>query len=196
MKKLFLVVLTFVFVGLTTTKAQEVKNYYGIPKTLKYGDVEYKLAASYHPSKNYYKQEYVPANESVDHFNRMLIVDLYITDAANKTIAQAKEKELSKRKATDVACNYEQFENSELNEYMLDFILSDANQDKISIAEHNTYRYKNYTDKAGHKGVLLVGASQRAYLEKIGDFWKWIKENKIKNINTLAAYEMPQIEIN
>jgi len=79
---------------------------------------------------------------------------------------------------------------------MLDFILSDANQDKISVAEHNTYRYQNYTDKAGHKGVLLFAVSQRGYLEKIGAFIQSVKENKIANINKLAAYSVPKIEIN
>jgi hypothetical protein len=195
MKKIFLAVMMFGFIGLTTTKAQEVKNYYGIPEILKFGGVEYKLAASSNPNKNNYKQEYVPANESVDHFTKRIVIDFYIASTVSK-IAQGKEKELAQRKATDVACTYEQVENAVPGEYMLDFILSDTKQDQISLAEHNTYRYKNYTDKAGHKGVLLVGVTQRAYLDKIGDFWKWIKENKIANINKLTAYTMPQIEIN
>jgi hypothetical protein len=191
-----LLLLTFFLSGFTIKNNDEVKNFYGISEVITYDNVQYKLVASYHPNEHYYKQEYIPAGESAEHFNRMLIIDFYITDALNKQVAQLKEKELDKRKAIDAVVNYEKFENVELGEYMLDFVLSDANQDKISVVEHNTYRYKNYTDKAGHKGVLLLAISQRGYLEKIGDFLKSVKESKIDGINKLVVYQMPKIEIN
>jgi len=196
MKKVLVSVWIVCFCGLFSKGQAPVKNFYRISETLTYDNTDYKLIASYHPNDHYYKQEYIPAGESPEHFNTMLTIDFNITDASNKQVIQAKEKELDKRKATDVVVNYEQFENEQSGEYMLDFIVSDANQDKISVVEHNTYRYQNYTDKTGHKGVVLFAVSQRGYLEKIGNFIQSVKENKTANINKLAAYQMPKIELN
>ncbi|MDB5117779.1 MAG: hypothetical protein JWQ79_3271 [Mucilaginibacter sp.] len=197
MKKLFwLTILLFSLSGFTSKLKYDVKNYYGISETLNFDKINYKLIASYHPNEHYYKQEYIPAGELPDHFNTMLIIDFYITEAPNKKLLELKEKELEDRKKTDVVANYEQFENTELGEYILDFILSDAKGDKISLVEQNTYRYQNYIDKSRHKGILLIGLSKRGYGEGIGDFIKSVKEDKINNINKLSTYPMPKIEIN
>ncbi|MDB5005454.1 MAG: hypothetical protein JWQ34_3679 [Mucilaginibacter sp.] len=197
MNKLFS--LSILFLGLsafTIKKSDAVKNFYGIPETLTFDKVDFKLSASYHPNEHYYKQEYIPSGESPDHFNAMLVIDFYITDAPNKKLAELKEKELDARKKTDVVVNYEQFENTELNEYILDFILSDGKGDKLNVVEHNVYHYANYTDKAGHKGILLFGISKRGYGDDIPTFIKLVKENKIDNVNKLSSYPLPKIEIN
>jgi hypothetical protein len=140
------------FSSFTSKKNDAVKNFYGIPEILTFDQIDFKLSASYHPNEHYYKQEYIPSGESPDHFNKMLVIDFYLTDAPNKKLAQLKEKELDERKKSDPVVNYEKFENTQLNEYILDFMLSDANGEKIGVVEHNSYHYANYTDKLGHKG--------------------------------------------
>jgi len=92
------------FCGFISIRKQQVKNFYGISETLNYDNTDYKLIASYHPNDHYYKQEYIPAGESPEHFNTMLTIDFNITDASNKQVIQAKEKELDKRKNYRCGC--------------------------------------------------------------------------------------------
>jgi hypothetical protein len=74
--------------------------------------------------------------------------------------------------------------------------MSEGSGDKLDIVEWNAYRYKPYTDKAGHKGVLLFGISHRAYIEEIIPFLKSLKEYKSGQMRGLIAYPMPEIQLN
>lgn len=197
MKKLICFTLAlFVLSGFAFTLNNDTKNYYGIPDTITYDGIEYKLSDSYHPNEHYYKQEYIPAGEIPDHYNTMLIIDFYITDNSCKDMIQRKISELDERKKKDVVVNYQPYENDDTGDYMLDFVLSDSNGDALNLVERNIYHYKNYTDKAGHKGVLLFAISQRGYTDGITNFFKALKENRIDNINKLGSYPMPQIQLN
>lgn len=173
----------------------DVKNYYNIPETLTFDNIQYKLVASYHPNDVYYKQEYIPSGESADHFNKMVLIDFVITDALAKKMLQMKAKELDDRKKSDAVTHYEVMENDDKGEYMLDFILSDGKGDQITVVERNVYRYKNYTDKAGHKGILLFGISQRGYDNGITPFFTNLKKTRIDDINKVGAYNIPDIDI-
>lgn len=195
MKTIGVTILVVLF-ALTTSAQQAIKNYYGIPETITYDSIEYKLSASYHPNEHYYKQEYLPLGTSFDNYKSMLIIDFYVTEAPAQQLAQLKIKELENRKATDPVTNYDTFDNKNLGESMLDFILSDANKDKISVVEHNLYRYQNYTDKKAHKGILMFAISTRGYLEGIEKFLKKVKKDKMANINRLGTYSMPKVELN
>ena len=172
-----------------------VKNYYNISETLTFDNVQYKLVASYHPNEIYYKQEYIPAGESADHFNKMILIDFAITDASAREMLDIKAKEMQDRKKSDPVVNYEVMENSDKQEYMLDFILSDGKGDKINVVERNIYHYKNYSDKSGHKGVLLFGISQRGYGNDITSFFTNLKKSRIDDINKVGLYPIPDIDI-
>src|SRR5438067_1989097 len=97
----------------------DIKNYYGISDTLTFNNTSYKLVASYHPNDGYYKQEYIPTGESPDHYNTMLIVDFYVTDQPVKRLVKIKENEITTAKKTDPVANFEQFENTELGEFLI-----------------------------------------------------------------------------
>lgn len=194
-KLLYLTASLLMLSSFTYRYADEIKNYYGISDILTFDNIQYKLSASYHPNDVYYKQEYIPEGELVDHFNTMVIIDFVITDAPAKQMLKIKAKELDDRKKNDVVVHYEIMENADQGEYMLDFILSESKGDKVSIVERNVYRYKNYTDKSGHKGILLFAISQRGYDDGITDFFGNLKKNRIADINKVGAYDLPVIEI-
>lgn len=177
-------------------KKDDIKNYYGIPTILNFNNTNYKLLASYHPNEVYYKQEYVPTNETGEHYNTMLIIDFVITDKPTLSIVQHKEMEVTARKKNDPVANYEQLENDDLREYMLDFMMSEGDGEKLTLVERNIYRYKTYTDKSGKTGVLLFGLSQRGYGDGLKSFFTSIKENRINDINKVGAYQIPSININ
>jgi hypothetical protein len=191
-------ILGLLFISLTSFSSKnqsDVKNYYGIPDVLVFKNIEYKLLTSYHPNNVYYKQEYVPVNETGEHYNSMLIIDFYITDHPIKFLLEKKEGEITERRKNDPIAVFEQFENADLGEYMLDFTMSEGDGKKLTLVEKNVYRYKNYTDKAGDKGILLFALSQRGYGDGLKTFFDSIKENKMTDINAVGMYNIPNIEI-
>ncbi len=171
----------------------DVKNYFNIAEEQSFGNLHYKLSWSSHPVENYYKQEYLPAGETSEHFDHMLMMDFAITSASASQLAQQKKAELEKQKPSDPIINYSLYEKA--GELMLDFILSDSSSGSLNIVEHNIYRYKNYTDKAGHKGVLLIGISERAYGKNITPFLTALKQTRVEKLNKFAGYKIPDIEI-
>lgn len=196
MSKAFYLILLFWLTNSFTHKSgQDVKNYYNIPEILTFDNIRYKLVASYHPNDIYYKQEYIPAGESVDHFNKMVFIDFVITDAGPREMLGIKAKEMQDRKKNDPVVNYEIMENNAGAEYMLDFILSDTKESSLSVVERNVYRYKSYSDKAGHTGILLFAISQRGYDKDIAMFFKNLKNTRVADINKVALYNIPNIEI-
>src|SRR5438067_1075478 len=100
-KTLYLVALLWMTSSFTYKNDQDVKNYYNVPGILTFDNVQYKLVASYHPEDSYYKQEYIPAGESADHFNKMLFIDFVLTDATPREMLNIKAKEIQDRKKND-----------------------------------------------------------------------------------------------
>lgn len=194
-KAFYLIVLLWLTTGFTYKSGQDARNYYNIPEMLTFDNVQYKLVASYHPNEIYYKQEYIPAGESVDHFNEMVFIDFVITDASPREMLDMKAKEMQDRKKNDSVVNYEIMENNTNGECMLDFILSDAKDSKLTVVERNVYRYKSYSDKVGHRGILLFAISQRGYDKDITMFFRNLKSNRVDDINKVGLYNIPDIEI-
>ncbi len=194
-RALYLIALLWLTTSFTYKSDQDVKNYYNIPEILTFDNVQYKLVASYHPNDVYYKQEYIPAGESADHFNKMVFIDFVITDATPREVLDMKAKEMQDRKKNDSVVNYEIMENNSNGEYMLDFILSDTKDGKITVVERNVYRYKSYSDKAGHRGILLFAISQRGYDKDITTFFKNLKNTRVDDINKVGLHNIPDIEI-
>ena len=171
----------------------DVKNYFNIAEEQSFNGLNYKLSWSSHPADNYYKQEYLPAGETSEHFDHMLVMDFVITEASASQLAQQKKAELEKLKPSDPIINYALYVKE--GEIILDFILSDSSSGNLNIVEHNIYRYKSYTDKGEHKGVLLIGISERAYGKAITPFLTALKQTRVEQLNKLAVYKIPDIEI-
>ncbi|MCR8558320.1 hypothetical protein KXD93_11725 [Mucilaginibacter sp. BJC16-A38] len=177
------------------TKKDEVVNYLNTSETLTVNGQEYKLSWSSRPGTNYYKQEYLPAGENPDRYKSMLMVEYLLIDTPAKNIVGVKINELRERKKKDAVANFMVQKKSETGEYLLDFILSDGDGRNMSTVELNAYRYKNYTDKAGHKGVLLFGLSKRAYDDDVTPFMRNLKNERMNIINAVAKSDFPRVEV-
>src|SRR6266567_3027635 len=53
-----------------------VKDYLNVPGPIKFANASYNLTWSAHPSSIYYKQEYIPAGDTVEHFNKLILIDV------------------------------------------------------------------------------------------------------------------------
>jgi hypothetical protein len=196
--RLILLLLTgSLFLGFINYKDQAAtKDYLNIPGPIKFRGITYNLTWSAHPTDNYYKQEYIPVNDTVEHFNKMILIDAIVSDTLSVVDAvRAEAAELDARKATDPVLHYQVFNNPDKTEYMVDFLESEGTVTALHIAEWNVYRYKAFKDKSGHKGVLLFASSARAYDDSIINFIKSIKTDRPEKLNDLIDYNIPEISI-
>ena len=199
MKKLLIVALpAFVIFlsGFTGHGKKDVVNYLNTSDKIVLDDVTYKLSWSSHPTENYYKQEYLPAHETQESYSNMLLIDFLITSDSLKNVVASKVAEQQNQEITDIIAHHRTLKNKDKSEYLLDFILSDSKgRANANIVEWNGYRYKDYTDSQGHKGVLLFGWSKRAYRNDINEFLTRLRTDKPLFIHSLAQHEIPKIEV-
>jgi hypothetical protein len=194
---ILLFLIGYLFLGFINYKdPNTTKDYLNIPGPVKFQDITYNLTWSSHPTNNYYKQEYIPAKDTVEHFNKMILIDAIVSDTLSVVDAvRAEVAELDARKATDPVLHYQVYNNPDKTEYMLDFLESEGTATALHIAEWNVYRYKAFKDKAGHSGVLLFASSTRAYDDSIIDFIKSTKTDRPGKLNDLINYNIPEISI-
>ncbi|WP_183576188.1 hypothetical protein HDF18_20340 [Mucilaginibacter sp. X5P1] len=192
---LSLVMCFIIITGFTSKHHDAPTNYYGIPESLNFGALTYNLSWSSHPNDNYYKQEYIPKDNEVDNFKDMVLIDFIKTDLPVSTAVDAQVATIKERKKTDAVCNYQLINNASTGEYILDFIMSQSKDDAVTLVEWNGYLYKPYTDKSGHKGVLLFGISHRAYNNEVNGFLSSLGKYRHDQLKALTSYEIPQIQI-
>lgn len=196
MKKIHIGLITcLVCMAYTQASTAQATNYYNTPETITFNNVDYTLSWSSHPDTRYYKHEYLPKGETSEHFNTMLMLEFIQGDLSAKDAAQAQVKELIKRKKTDPVCNYDIVENPDGQEFILDFLISYGKADKVRLVEWNAYHYKAYTDKAGHKGVVMFALSHRTYADDISPFLKSFHDYRQVNKNALVEFPIPEIQI-
>jgi len=122
----------------------------------------------------------------------MVMVEVLLGETKAAGLAQAKIDELKQMKQTNPIVNYEMFQKN--GEIIVDFLLSEnAPGGQLNIIERNVYRYKDFTDKNGKKGVMLFAASERAYGNAADTFLAALKKNKATLVNAVAAYTLPQL---
>lgn len=166
--------------GVNTQQSENSSTkYFDAGNPIKFCGEKYYFSWSSHPTDFYYIQEYLPKGETPEHFNSMLTVAVIFNDKGYhmdaKKAAQMKIQELEQRKKTDKVCNYISLEND--GEYMIDFIVSQGNDEGISVVEFNLHHYFDTTID-GRKAHCLVFFSRRAYEDDILPFMKSIPEHR------------------
>lgn len=189
--------LLFTFLISTTIFGQETNptNYFGSENKITFDKIAYNLAWTSHPADNYYKHEYLQQGDTIEKFNKLIIVEALTGKVKLKDVVSAKVAELKKMKETNPVVNYEIFEKD--NEVMIDFLVSANTPDGkyLSVVERNVYRYKSIKEKNGQKCVLLFAVSERAYGDDIDNFFPKLKEHRFDLINLVGQFELPEITI-
>jgi len=162
---------------------------------LKFDNVNFKLAWAAHPKDAYYVQEYLPEAEKLANFNQMLTLNLFVTDIEVKDAVAQKTNELIKRKETDAMCNYKVNESPDGKEFIVDFLMGESKDNKMTVAEFNVYRYKQIELAAGKKAILVYAYSKRAYGNDITAFLNTLGENRMAYLNQMISTALPQIRI-
>ncbi len=171
-----------------------VKDYFGVPGPLEFNKATYRLSWSTHPSATYYQQEYLPTGQTSDKYTTMILLEVATGDFTLAELVKSKTAELDQRKKTDLTTNYAVIQNPNTGEYLLDFVISQGTG-AASIVEWNVYRYVKLKDKAGGKGVQLIGYSKRAYGDAGTAFLKQLKTARTADINSMATYKVPEVKL-
>lgn len=180
--------------GMTTfaALAQASPDVLGVAGPLQFGEQRFALAWSSHPSPLYYKHEYLPPGQTVEHYDAMLMLDLMATPKATPgEVAMVQVESLKQRKATDPLVNYDLLAGEQGDQLILDFVLSARDADGAMIVEWNAYRY--VPNPAG-PGTLLIAISRRGY----GDdgaraFLRQLKTTRQRDIALLAKLPVPTL---
>ncbi|MVN23500.1 hypothetical protein [Mucilaginibacter arboris] len=192
MKKYLLILTVFLF---SFTFLNDPVDRLGVKGPLTFNKTNFNLAWTDKPNSSYYIQEYLPSGEKVEKFNEMLTIHLFNTDISLKDAVQQKIKELNDRKKTDPTCNFMVNESPDGKEIMVDFLIGESKDDKMSIAEFNVYRYKQVDLGEKKKGILVYAYSKRAYDDGITSFYKNINDSRTDFLNAMIGSEMPTVQI-
>jgi hypothetical protein len=177
--------------GISTGRAGEVADRLSIPGPITFNMSTYILSWSSHPSPDYYKQEYLPAGQTSEHYQQMVLIDVLTKGASVDGAVSAQVNMLNRRKATDPTVNFAVVRNPANGDVILDFILSAPANTGESVVEWNAYRYTTFTGKDGNAGVTMFGISRRAYGDDSGDFLRRLKTARTVEIKALAGYTLP-----
>ena len=195
-KKLLLPAFIICVFSMVSYGQTSTKEYLHVPGPIVIQNKSYNLVWTSHPAENYFKQEYVTKGDVVTKFKSMVLVEVVLGDVQLKDIVETKVAELKKLKESNPIINYETFDNPKVGEYMIDFLISDDAPGGIpGILERNVYRYKEFVDKSGQKGILLFGVSVRSYGEDIKNFLTSLKSTRNTLINEVAKFPLPKITI-
>lgn len=174
--------------------AQAVNDYLDVPGPIVFDGTNYDLAWSAQPSPGYTKQEYVPAGQSPESYESMVMVEFLEADLAPLDMARAQIEMLDARRATDPLVNMALIENEQTGEVLLDFIVSSKDEAGEYILEWNAYRYANVENDAGETGGLLFAISHRAYGNAESEaFLGALRDFKAPLIDELAKAPLPQL---
>ena len=187
--------ITFTSILLFAFTANNVTDYLSVAGPLKFNQTDFELKWSDKPNDNYYIQEYLPKGENLSDFNQMLTIHLFDTDIKLKDAVSQKVKELNKRKETDAVCNYQVTESPDGKEFIVDFLLGESKDDKMTIVEFNTYHYRQIELSKKHKAIAVYAYSKRSYGDDITDFLKTLKDDRNSHLNEMISLKKPAISL-
>lgn len=168
--------LIFSILGWLCMAAETPVEYFTVGDPIKYCGTDYSLVWSSHPREDYYLQEYLPAGESLDHFNNMFSINILFGDITPEEAKKVKILELEKRKKVDPVTNYKTMTKD--GKHILEFLVAQSHDDKLEIAEVNVYYYRQMT-LDGKKACVLYFYSSRAYGDDILPFIKAIPDHRV-----------------
>ncbi|MBP6303787.1 MAG: hypothetical protein KA501_10425 [Bacteroidia bacterium] len=192
--KTTLVALATLLFSMTTVTENPIDRL-GVKGPLVFNKTNFNLSWTDKPNESYFIQEYLPEGEKADSFNQMLTIHLFNTDVSTKEAVAQKIKELNARKKTDAVCNYEVNESPDGKEFIIDFLLGESKNDRMTIVEFNVYRYKKIEVSKNRKAVVVYAYSKRSYGDGITEFFKTLKQDRISFLNQMISADLPAVII-
>lgn len=182
-----LICIIMLLAGIAAASADEVKEYFSAGNPIKFCDTAYYLQWSTDIDNYYFIQEYLPQGQTFDDYTKMFTVSVMFTGNTAEDILESKLAWVAERQRTDMVCNYRMFKQDD--EYMLDFITSEGNDEGLTQVERNIVRY--YPMKInGQSAVIQCYYTSRAYGDDILPFIKAISDNSTDLYNAMILMKI------
>ncbi|WP_268847018.1 hypothetical protein [Flavobacterium aestivum] len=185
---------SLLLITISTIKSQTIERI-GLKGPINFNKTEFNLAWSEKPNDNYYIQEYLPKNETVEKFNELITVNLFVLDVSVENAIHQKVSELTKRKETDKVCNFSVINSPDGEESILDCLLSSNKNDELDIVEFIIYRYKQIELDNHKKALLVYSYSKRSYGNKITKFLQNLATERENLLNVMISTKIPETKI-
>lgn len=189
------VYLTSILLFSFSTANMEPIDRLGIKGPIEFNTTSFSLVWSEKPNSNYYIQEYLPENETVERFNQLITVHVFDINVSIENAVQQKINELNKRKETDVVCNFEAMSSPDGKEIILDCLLSSSKNGELDIVEFIIYRYKRIELENNKNALLIYSYSKRGYGENILPFIKKLRIDRTDLIKSMSSIALPNIKL-
>lgn len=194
MKKL-LCLLTILSLSSFSTFQNKPTERIGVKGPIEFNKTNFLLAWSQRPNVDYYVQEYLPKDETLERFNEMITINVFVRDVSVENAIAQKTAELSKRKETDKVCNYSVTQSPDKKENMVDCILSAERDGELTVVEFIIYRYRQIELENHKKALLVYSYSKRSYGTDILPFFTHLKEQRKDLLNTMILKDLPKIKL-
>lgn len=194
MKKNFYFII-FLLSIFSTTYAQVIERI-GVKGPIEFNLTKFSLAWSEKPNADYFVQEYLPKNETLENFNKLITINVFVTDITIENAIQQKVNQLTKRKETDKVSNFSVINSPDGKESIIDCVLSAEKNGELNIVEFIIYRYKQIELKNQRKALLIYSYSKRSYGKNIPSFFKKLKNERVELLNIMISQELPKIDLN
>ncbi|EKF61549.1 hypothetical protein QWE_00055 [Agrobacterium albertimagni AOL15] len=192
MIRLYLAAVASFIAAIAITPVSAQSDMLGVPGPLSFMGQDYNLVWTSKPTEEYVKQAYIPAEQKVESFTDMILVEAMAGNLTPMQAAAAQIQSIEERKPGDPVVNFEVIENKARGEVILDFVVSDLKADPI-VVEWNAYRY---TPMAKGDGVALFAVSRRGYGEEgARAFLGGLGTMRSQILKEFAPYPAPAVSI-
>ena len=192
--KITLLFITSLFM-LSAVKTDDTVERLNVKGPLEFNNTKFHLKWSDVPRDGYYIQEYLPKKENLEDFSQMITIHLFDMGVSIDDALGQKIKELEKRKENDPICNYQMIESPDGDEFIIDFLLGESENDEMKLVEFNIYRYKEVKVEKGKEAVLIYAYTKRSYSEDIKGFFSTLKSERQSHLEEMTSIELPKIKL-
>ena len=144
---------------------------------------------------NYYIQEYLTENDSLNNFTEMISLFVLNESVSVEDAIQMKIQELEEFKKTDPVCNYAVTFGPNKTGTVVDFLRGESIADMATLVEFNVYRYKQIKIGKNKKAILVYAFSKRATGSDMVPFLTSLKEERLLFIEKVLSVELPEIKL-
>ena len=95
-------------------RSEVVVDRLSLPASIEFNGETYRLSWSSHPTPAYYKQEYLPAGQTSERFQRMVLIEATVGGVDINGAVTAQVNMLNKRKSADPTVNFAVSKNQKL----------------------------------------------------------------------------------
>lgn len=178
----------------STAQSGPVTEYLSVPGPIRYHDTDFNLVWAEHPNESYYIQEYLPAGNTLEHFNEMMTIHLFLTEMSVADAADQKIEELEQRKQSDSYCSYQAKDSPDGKEVMLEFFVSQTGDEDV--VEFNLFNYQQIELSPGQKALCIYAYSKRSYgADDIAAFSQTFDNDRSGFFNGMISLEKTEIRL-